>query len=218
LTDRGQPFARIARRYRLVNRVISLGLDKVWRREAIAALSLKAGERVLDIGSGAGEMLEELPAGVSSFGVDPSGEMLRYASVPFHRIRAVGEELPFRQVSFDAVISAYVLRNLSDRAESFRQIKRILKPGGRGTVIEFSFFEAGLVGFLANLFVRYGIVPIGGILSGDFPAYRYLRRTILSFPKPAGIVAELHEAGLSNIDYRRLPGAAAVLYTFSRND
>jgi len=215
--DSPQPFHRIAGRYRLINRVISLGLDAVWRREAIAALDVSLGLKVLDIGVGTGEMLELLPDGTVKIGIDPSREMIAGSNQPFHRMTGVGEQLPLKSASIDRVTSAFVLRNLQSRSATFREIARALKPGGLGALMDFS-PGRGWFGFFANLYLRWMIPALGGLLAGDLQAYRYLSRTILAFPAPEVICDELRSAGLVEVRQRRLVGAVNVLYTFRKTD
>jgi len=213
-----QPFHRIANRYRLVNRIISFGLDAVWRRQAIAELDLNEGMVVLDLGSGPGEMLELAPEQVTKLGLDPVREMLYCSSSIFKKIVGYGENIPIKDASVNRIMSAFVLRNLSDRSSTFSELNRILKPGGRGVVMDFSPPERTIWGGMAYAFIKYGIPGLGGLISGDFPAYRYLSRTILAFPKPEVIAEELKTAGFSSVRYRRLIGGVNVLYSFRKVD
>ncbi len=213
---RAQPFDRISLRYRLVNRIISFGLDRGWRRIGVTALQLSPGMVVLDIGCGAGEMLEAMPKCVVKIGIDPAYSMLRLAKAFFHGLRGAGEMLPLRNASVDRVTSAFVLRNLRDRMTTFIEIKRVLKPRGVGAIMDFSPPESDIWGKVALLYIRLGIPLIGRVVTGDAEDYRYLSETILDFPSPETITGEMIQAGLTDVRYRRLMGGVNILYTFRK--
>jgi len=216
-TSSPQPFRRIAGRYRRVNRFISFGLDAVWRQSVVRSLLLKPGERLLDVGSGAGELIEFVEGrGIVKIGIDPERAMLMTSRVPFHRVQARAEELPFRPGSFDAVVSAFALRNLSDRQAAIGEMDRVLGAGGRGALTDFSPPKGGLWGGLMRLYLQIILPHWGGLLSGDREAYRYLSRTIFAFPSPEAIVREIASQQLDDVRFRRLTGVVAVLYTFRK--
>ena len=134
------------------------------------------------------------------------------------KILGVGEKLPVRSRSIDRVISAFALRNLSDRSGTFLEIYRVLTHGGIGTVIEFSPTESNSVWNPMTIYIKFLLPLFGGILANDLDAYRYLSRTILAFAPPEALVAELTRTGFSNIRSKRLIGGVAVLYTFQKSD
>lgn len=213
-----QPFHRISRRYRLINQIISFGLDSVWRRSTISEAEIKSGMIVLDLGSGPGDLLELVKSDVRKIGLDPEKKMLMETRSNFFGIQGVGEKLPVRSESIDRVVSAFVLRNLSDRRASFQEIHRVLAKGGLGAVIDFSPPVKGALWHPVNLFLRYVLPLAGGILANDFDAYKYLSRTILAFPAPYQVEKELIETGFCNVRFRRLIGGVAVLYGFRKLD
>lgn len=218
MTTPPQPFNRISHRYRFVNIIISFGLDVIWRRSAIKAAGLSDGMTILDVGSGPGEMLALAPRDTIKIGADPEVAMFNAGKERFNRIRCVGEKLPIGSGRIDRVLSAFVLRNLTDRLQTFRECFRVLKSGGRGAFIDFSTLCNGSMWNPVNVHLKFVLPVIGGLLSGDIAAYRYLSRTIMAFPQPSTIYKELAEAGFTNISYKRLFGGVAVLYTFMRID
>jgi len=142
--------------------------------------------------------------------------MLREARTQFLAVKAVGENLPIASVSIERVVSAFVLRNLQSRIATFTEIERVLVDGGRGALIDFS--PPGWKSLLnpLNLYLKYVLPILGGLISGDFEAYKYLSRTIMEFPQPAVIESELTSSGLKRVASKRLIGHVAVLYTFEK--
>jgi len=215
-----QPFGRIHRRYRLLNTILSFGLDAFWRKRAMSSLRLPDGSWVLDVGCGQGDMLKLLQSPVRRVGLDPEIAMLRgmhHASPrPSEPVCGRAEEMPFAGGRFGALTAAFALRNFSDRKLALGEWFRVMKSGGQGIVIEFSPPERALMGRLVRLYLRLWLPLAGGIVSGDFAAYRYLSRTALTFPPPVQIAAELAGAGFQDIAWRRLIGQVAVLYYFRK--
>lgn len=177
-------FARIARRYDTLNRVLSLGREQHWRRAG--ARYLPPG-RILDLGAGTG-------AAAPLFGdrgvvaLDPAIEMLSL-NLAHLRVAAVGEALPFRGESFDGVFSAYVLRNLDSLARSLDEVARVLRPGGVLVVVELG----RPVGRLARLVHRAGtavVLPLAGLSVGARREYAYLHRSLDRYPPPAELFAD----------------------------
>ncbi len=177
-------FARIARRYDTLNRVLSLGREQHWRRAG--ARYLPPG-RILDLGAGTG-------AAAPLFGdrgvvaLDPAIEMLSL-NLAHLRVAAVGEALPFRGESFDGVFSAYVLRNLDSLARTLDEVARVLRPGGVLVVVELG----RPVGRLARLVHRAGtavVLPLAGLSVGARREYAYLHRSLDRYPPPAELFAD----------------------------
>ncbi len=220
VTVRDQPFERIAGRYRSLNRILSFGLDRNWRRRAVAELALTGKQKLLDVGTGPGDVLAAVRTpGVVKIGLDPEPQMMAESDGRcFCGVLGAAETLPFLDGSVDRIASAFAVRNFSDRHRAFGEFNRVLVPGGRGAVLEFSPPQDGLPGSVAALYVRVLIPFIGGWISGDPDAYSYLARTIMAFPSPGEIVAELKSAGFENVIAQRLIGGVTVLYTFDRPD
>jgi len=212
------PFNRIARRYQTVNSILSFGMDSLWRKRLIGDLCFADGMSVLDIGVGTGDLLEIIPAqDTLKVGIDPERAMMDLnPEIEFNRIIGIGETLPFPDNSFDRVISAFVLRNLTDRATTFREIQRVLKPGGQGGILEMSPPDNPLLKTGARTYIKHIVPAIGSVVSGDSAAYKYLAGSIMNFPLPGVIVGELQNAGLANVEATRLIGGVTVFYRFSK--
>lgn len=184
-------FARIARRYDRINRVLSLGREQEWRR--IAARHLPEGP-VLDLGSGTGaalEVFEERPV----VGLDPVVEMLRLSPIRM-RVAAVGESLPFADATFDGVFSAYVFRNLASIPQTLREIGRVLRPGGRAVVVDLTRPGAPLPRLVHRAGTAVVLPLVGAIFAGAPGEYRYLHRTLDALAPPE----ELFRHGPLNVE------------------
>jgi demethylmenaquinone methyltransferase/2-methoxy-6-polyprenyl-1,4-benzoquinol methylase len=196
-------FGRIARRYDLANRVLSGGIDIYWRRRLVEAVSRRRPRQVLDLATGS----RALPPGAAVVGMDFSEPMLDVARAKQAR-RAAGAGLEFRQGdalalplgdgTFDAVTIAFGLRNIADRARSLSEMRRVLRPGGRLHILEFSQPEAWVRPFY--YFHLRRVAPlVAGFLTGDRSAYQYLASSIGEFPGRAALSGELTAAGLDEV-------------------
>ena len=204
-------FDRIAGRYDLVNTVLSVGTDGGWRRRAVRSTGLKTGGAALDVACGSGRLTAELAklagGGGRVVGLDFSPRMLDVARRDHPGIEfAEGDalNLPFEDGTFDATTIAFGLRNLSDPVRGLREMLRVLKPGGRAVVLEFVRPPAGLVGNAYRLYLRTLLPAVGGALSGQPRAYRYLSETVDSYRTPAELRAMAGAAGWSQIGYHGL--------------
>lgn len=218
-------FSRVAARYDLVNTLTSLGIDRAWRRAAVKAAGLSGRERadVLDVCAGTGELTLALAGAMPSgrlIGLDISPEMLTMAGskAPQGRLQvrptfvaadALG--LPFPDRTFDVVTVGFGVRNLPDRAKAFAEAARVLRPGGRYVVLEFSRPPQWIVRALYHTYLRTVVPAIGGLLTGDVSSYSYLRRTILAFPGPGELGAEIAAAGFE-VTWKQLSGGIVALH------
>jgi demethylmenaquinone methyltransferase / 2-methoxy-6-polyprenyl-1,4-benzoquinol methylase len=220
-------FAGIAGRYDLLNHLLSGNIDKRWRRTVARTLepSLTEGSRVLDVACGTGDLSLVLArAGKAEVvGLDFCRPMLEVArrkaaddsrTVPF--VEGDALRLPFADETFDAATIAFGLRNLAGVSEGLKELRRILRRGGRLAVLEFS--SPVVPGFRA-LFRFYfeRVLPrVGGWVSGSRGAYEYLPDSVSRFPDQKRLAGLMREAGFENVGYRNLTGGIAALHTGTR--
>jgi demethylmenaquinone methyltransferase/2-methoxy-6-polyprenyl-1,4-benzoquinol methylase len=202
-------FDRIAHRYDLVNTVLSGGSDAGWRRRAARATGLKAGGSALDVACGSGKLTVQLArlAGARGrvIGIDFSPRMLEVARRDHPGIEFVEGDalkLPFEDASFDASTIAFGLRNLADPIGGLREMLRVARR--RAVVLEFVRPPAGAVGSAYRLYLRTLLPAIGGALSGQPSAYRYLSDTVDSYRTPAELQAMAAAAGWTHVRYASL--------------
>ena len=213
-------FDRIVPRYDLVNSLMSLGMDRRWR-SLTARLAAGPGDRALDVGTGTGYMARELHrAGASPvFAVDFSARMLAAAAEKdadgeadiawFH---ADAQHLPFPDESFDCVTNAFLLRNLSDLTAGLNEMARVLKPGGRLVCLDITQPPGGPFGAAYRLYFERLIPLVGGLISSDREAYRYLPSSLKGFPDAASLADLLAEVGLTDVRTRLLGGGSVALH------
>lgn len=194
-------FDRIARRYDLVNTVLSFGADGRWRRRAARAARPPAHGRALDVACGSGKLTAELrrlaPRGLV-VGLDFSGQMLRLAAAGAPGaayVRGDGLSLPFPDGAFDAVTVAFGLRNFADPERGLCEMRRVLRPGGRAVVLEFVRPRPGPLGAAYRAYLRHVLPRLGGWVSGDRAAYRYLSETVDAYRAPEELVTLAGRAG-----------------------
>lgn len=204
-------FDRIARRYDLVNTVLSAGTDAGWRRRAAQATGLTAGGSALDVACGSGKLTARLARiagdGGRVVGVDFSPQMLEVARRAHPGIEFVEGDalnLPFDDASFDASTIAFGLRNLADPVRGLRQMLRVVRRGGSAVVLEFVRPPKGAVGAAYRLYLRNILPAVGGALSGQPLAYRYLSDTVESYRTPAELQVMANAAGWSSVRYEGL--------------
>lgn len=202
----GEMFDRIAARYDLVNRILSLGVDQRWRTRTVDALELRPGHRVLDVATGTGDLalkIAERHTDVAIVGLDPSQGMLAIAREKVERAALTdrlelcagdAQELPFEAASFDGLCIAFGIRNVPDRGRALREMARVVRPGGRIAILELS-EPRGVLGPLARFHVHTLVPFIGALLSGK-REYRYLEQSIAAFPSAADFAELMRESGL----------------------
>lgn len=219
----GAMFDRIADRYDLLNRIISLGIDVSWRRRTVRALGLAEGGRVLDIATGTADLAIEIAERARSaqvVGLDPSEGMLAVGRKKVARARledrielVTGDAvaLPFEEATFDAVTIAFGIRNVPDRSKALAEMLRVTKPGGTLAVLELSEPEGGLMGGMARLHVHTIVPFVGGLLSGS-QEYRYLQKSIAAFPPADEFGQLMRRAGWEVARIEPLTFGVAHLY------
>ena len=211
-----QVFGRIARRYNLMNRLMTAGQDMRWRREAIRRLGLRPGTRLLDLGAGTGDLgreaLRQQPD-IRLVAADFSLEMMLAgrASGALPWLNADALHLPFPDETFEAVVSGFLMRNVAGLDAALREQNRVLKPEGRILILETTRPHSGIFSPLVRFHMRFVIPWIGGLVSGDREAYRYLPASSESFLSAEELAERMASAGFHNIGFhRRMAGTIAI--------
>jgi len=214
-------FSGIAGRYDLLNHLLSANIDKSWRRKVRARLEATLNDPnaiVLDVACGTGDLTIELQrdSGATIIGTDFCRPMLAIArqkagSIPFVEADAI--DLGFADGMFNAVTIAFGLRNLSNVSKGLTEFLRVLKPGGKLVVLEFSSpVVPGFRGAFGFYFSK--VLPrIGGLISGSRGAYEYLPDSVSKFPDQEDLAAAMHKAGFVNVEYSNLTGGIAAIHT-----
>ena len=209
-------FDSIARRYDLVNRVMTFGMDVGWRRKTVSSLGLPSGARVLDLACGTGDLCRELVnAGGSPIGVDFSIEMLRAARTSSPLIAADILHLPFADGSADGVTCGFALRNVVSLDALFGEIARVVRPGGRIGLLEVAEPQNAVMRRGHHFYFNKVVPRIGGLLS-DRNAYEYLPRSVAYLPDPDEMLAMLRKAGFADATRTLFGGGIAQLLTGTR--
>lgn len=212
-------FDDVVERYDLLNGVLSLGLDRLWRRAAARAV-VDAHGPLLDLGCGTGDLTALLAARHAVVGVDVSAGMLARAQRKLRGraalARASAFSLPFAPGAFAGAASAFVLRNLDDLPSAFAQLARVVRPGGPVALVDITEPPNPL---LRRAFDAYfgGMAPALGSLVGKREAYRYLVRSLAQLPPPDRVVAALGNAGFDAVRARPLTGGMVTLFTARRS-
>ena len=207
-------FDRIAPVYDRMNRLMTGGLDRRWR-DATARRVIQPGDTVLDAACGTGDLaLADLRAGAARVvGVDFSEQMLERAARKSSAIEWVQGDLcklPFADGSFQAVTIGFGLRNVADKEDALRELRRVLAPGGRLGILEITRARGPLAPFFRIWFE--GLVPLAGKLLPGGSAYAYLPASVRRFPAPKELAAQIAQAGFGDVRYRLLAGGIMALH------
>jgi len=217
-------FAEITPRYDFLNHFLSLGFDILWRRAAARALRevlRRPGLVAVDACCGTGDLalaFRRYSAG-TIIGTDFCQPMLARARQKAARgkraVHFVGADtlaLPCRDSSVDLIAAAFGFRNLANYAAGLREIRRVLKPGGTVAILEFSRIGWPIFGPLFRFYFRHVLPRLGGWISGNADAYRYLPESVAMFPDQESLAQEMREAGFVNVRYRNFSGGVAALH------
>ena len=209
-------FDTIAPRYELVNRVMTFGLDRGWRRRTVAALALPPGALVLELACGTGD-LSRLGARCAyrMVGADLSAGMLAANDRAAPVVQADGYRLPFAAGTFDGLLCGYALRNFSDLPGTLAEAARVVRPGGRLAVLEVDAPSSRLMRAGYDVWFTRAVPVLGGLLS-DRDAYAYLPRSVDYLPPAAALRRLLLHAGISGVGIRPLAGGLSQLLVATR--
>ncbi len=210
-------FDRIAPRYDMVNRIMTFGLDVRWRRRCVRELRLSPGSTVLDLACGTGDLCRDLTAAdLSPVGVDFSAGMLGSARTTAPLAQADVSVLPVPDASIDGVVCGFAMRNFTDLSAFFDELARVLRPGGRMSIVDAASPANRVLRAGHNLYFGRIVPLIGGLLS-DRSAYAYLPRSLGYMPAPGELVGLVRRAGFSDARRVELTGGAAQLLTGTRD-
>ncbi|MGH8241844.1 MAG: bifunctional demethylmenaquinone methyltransferase/2-methoxy-6-polyprenyl-1,4-benzoquinol methylase UbiE [Steroidobacteraceae bacterium] len=218
-------FDSVADNYDLMNDVMSAGLHRLWKRFALAQTGLRPGQRALDVASGTGDLGAGLARQVGPGGLavltDINREMLsrgrdrlidRGFASQVQFVIANAESLPFPDRSFDCVTIGFGLRNVTDKAAALASMKRVLRPGGRLLVLEFSKPQLAALQPAYDAY-SFNILPrLGSIIAGDSDSYRYLAESIRMHPDQETLASIIREAGFDECRWHNLAGGIVALH------
>jgi demethylmenaquinone methyltransferase/2-methoxy-6-polyprenyl-1,4-benzoquinol methylase len=223
-------FDSIAPRYDLLNHLLSAGLDRRWRKQAVQALRLKPGALVLDLCTGTADLALTTAANVEGarvLAVDFSSEMLRRGLAKVRSgahhgviqlVRGDAARIPAASVSVDAVTIGFGIRNVADPDTALAEIARVLRPGGRLAILEFGEPRIPGVRTLYRWYFRYLLPLIGRTISKHQSAYSYLPASVGAFPPPAEFARRIAAAGFSQVQAVPLTFGIVYLYVAERQD
>ncbi len=215
-------FDSVASKYDVMNDLMSMGLHRAWKAYTVMVANLQAGDRVLDIAGGTGDLALAFAKKVGSTGTvvhtDINEAMLRTGrdrllnqGMVLPTLVCDAEKLPFGDGHFDLVSVAFGLRNMTHKELALAEMQRVLKPGGRLLVLEFSKVAAPLE--KAYDWYSFKILPkIGQLVAGDAASYQYLAESIRMHPGQAELKALMHKGGFGHVDYHNMTGGIVALH------
>lgn len=220
-------FNAIAPRYDLLNRLLSGGMDKCWRRKMVQKLAPKAGESILDLACGTADVaidiLQQSRGSLNKLvGVDFSPAMLTLAQAKLFTSASTmdnvfltagsAESLPLADAQFDGLTVAFGVRNFADLDRGLAEMARVLKPGGRAVILEFSLPRSRILCWGYKLYFKRVLPFLGGLISGQPDAYRYLPDSVETFPVRQALEQRLLTAGFDRVEYRDMSLGIVTLY------
>ncbi len=208
-------FDSIAPTYDRLNHVLSLNVDKLWRRHALREIVDGTPQRILDVACGTGDstisIAKAAAEGSSVIGADISEGMMALVKGKAEKAGvgerislqvADGEALPYEEGTFDRVTCAFGIRNFEHKEKGLEEFLRVLKPGGKAVVLELSVPQNRLVRWAYDLYFLHVLPRIGGVVSGDRAAYKYLPASVHNFPSPNDFCRMMAEADFRNVRCR----------------
>jgi demethylmenaquinone methyltransferase/2-methoxy-6-polyprenyl-1,4-benzoquinol methylase len=222
-------FESVASNYDLMNDLMSLGIHRAWKRDFVATSGVGLGDRVLDLAGGTGDIAVLLSRIVGDRGqvvlTDINAAMLGVGRRRLEDRGVVGnlryaladaERLPFADQRFDAVTIAFGLRNVTDKEAALREMHRVLRPGGRVLILEFSEVRSEPLKLAYDAW-SFGVLPLlGRFIANDEDSYRYLAESIRKHPPQEELAAMMEDAGFADVRYRNLTGGIVAIHSGMR--
>lgn len=222
----GEVFHSVASQYDLMNDLMSAGVHRIWKRFTIEVSAVRAGHKVLDIAGGTGDLAEKFHALVGSEGhviladinesmLDMGRNRLTDAGVCGHidYVLANAEDLPFADDYFDCISISFGLRNVTDKSKALRSMLRVLKPGGKLLVLEFSRPRNDLLSKAYDAY-SFSVLPaLGKLITNDSDSYRYLAESIRKHPDQDALKELIYDAGFEDVAYHDMTGGIVALHT-----
>lgn len=221
----GNVFDSVAAKYDVMNDVMSMGIHRLWKRQTIDSSGARKGQRILDLAGGTGDLTAKFSRIVGEQGqvvlADINHAMLEVGRNKLRDhgivgnvdyVQANAEELPFPDDHFDVITIAFGLRNVTDKDKALRSMLRVLKPGGRLLVLEFSKPESQQLNQLYD-FYSFNVLPqMGGLIANDKASYQYLAESIRMHPDQDTLKAMMEAAGFDNVTYQNMTGGIVALH------
>ncbi len=220
-----QVFSSVARRYDVMNDMMSLGVHRLWKRHFVATSAIRAGASVLDLAGGTGDiaalLYRHLGGQCRIILADINADMLgvgrqrlqdRGLIKGLEYVQTNAEQLPFPNAHFDAVTMAFGLRNVTDKAVALSEMRRILKPGGRALVLEFSQVRDAAPRKLYDWYSFHVLPRLGKAIANDADSYQYLAESIRKHPAQEELQTMFLDAGFAAADYRNLSGGMVAIH------
>jgi len=221
----GKVFTSVADKYDIMNDLMSFGLHRLWKRYAIEALALRPGHRVLDLAAGTGDLTTLIHPKVGESGhvtlVDINEAMLKRGQERLldrgllkglEFVVASAEELPFPDNHFDRMIISFGLRNVTDKDKALADMHRVLRPGGKAIILEFSQTDNPVLSKLYDLYSFQVLPKVGEFVAKDADSYRYLAESIRMHPDQESLKAMMTIAGFEDTRYQNIASGIVALH------
>ena len=219
-------FDSVARRYDLMNDLMSVGLHRLWKRVAIESIAIRSGMQILDLASGTGDLARTMSRRVGSGGhvvlADINDEMLRVGRdrcIDHGQLKGLSwcqcdaETLPYPDQSFDRVTIGFGLRNVTDKDAALHEMRRVLKPSGKALILEFSTPISAPLAQLYDLYSFSALPAMGQLVAQDKESYQYLAESIRKHPDQETLAEMMRQAGFESVNYQNLTGGIVAIHT-----